>query len=84
MIVSLLPNTQKKMDDERIIQLRKSNNELLKIIRNLSKQNREKEKELRVVKWKLERIKQAYINFERTETDYNNMLWILDDVIMNR
>ena len=72
------------MDDERIMQLRKSNNELLKIIRNLSKQNREKEKELRVVKWKLERIKQAYINFERTETDYNNMLWILDDVIMNR
>jgi hypothetical protein len=56
----------------------------LKIIRNLSKQNREKEKELREVKWKLERIKQAYINFERTETDYNNMLWILDDVIMNR
>lgn len=72
------------MDDERIMKLRKSNNELLKIIRNLSKQNREKEKELREVKWKLERIKQAYINFERTETDYNNMLWILDDVIMNR
>jgi hypothetical protein len=38
------------MDDERIMQLRKSNNELLKIIRNLSKQNREKEKELREVK----------------------------------
>lgn len=72
------------MDDERIMQLRKSNNELLKIIRNLSKLNREKGKALREVRWKLERIKQAYINFERTETDYNNMLWILDDVIMNR
>ena len=52
--------------------------------RKIERENKKLKEELREVKWKLERIKQAYINFERTETDYNNMLWILDDVIMNR
>ena len=79
MVVSLLPNTQNKMNYKEI-----EIDWMKEILREKEEYIKKLEEELRVVKWKLEKIKQAYINFERTETDYNNMLWILDDVIMNR